>query len=227
MNDKYQPVIWIVLSAIFLFSRLYNLHLLPLFSDEAYVIVRAQEVWQTGKLLGMVVSTTQPVFVWMVALSQIFPVDPVVSGRGVSIIFGLITALLLGRAAGKWIHPQAKWLAFGLTLLLPFTFFYDRTLLFETTLTGWIALSLFWPAAGLPLAILTKQTGWLGLPLAVGLHWKNKRQLFFALITVVVIPFMIWFIALGGWDEVLKVAISKTSAPLGSANIKLNFLRMN
>lgn len=226
MNKKHQLLVWLFLSIIFLLSRLINLRLLPLFSDEAYVIVRAEEIWLTGDWLSMVKLTTQPILIWLVAFFIKIPLDHILAGRLVSVVLGLITALLIARAAGKFIHPQAKWLAFLLVISLPFSFFYDRTLLFESSLLTWMALAIFLPVAGLPFAILTKQIGWLAVPLAVFLHFRNKRLVFISLMAALVIPFAVWFIALGSWEQVIKINFMQTATPLGaSANFKTNLLR--
>lgn len=226
MNKKQQLFVLIILSILFLFSRLINSNSLPLFSDEAYVIVRAQEIWRTGDWLAMVKLTTQPVLIWLVAFFTKLPLDQVFAGRLVSAIFGLITALLITQTAGKFIHPKAKWIVFLLMMLLPFTFFYDRTLLFESSLLTWMTLAIFIPVVGLPGAILTKQIGWLAVPLAVFLHFRNKRLVFISLVAALVIPFAVWFIALGSWEQIVKINFMQTAIPLGaSANFKTNLLR--
>src|SRR3989339_1805500 len=101
-------IIWFLLIAVFLASRVYNLEGLPLFSDEAYAVARAWELKNTGELLGMVKYTTQPVFIWLIALFQFLPLNNVISGRLVSGVFGLGSALLMSKLAGKWIGKNAE-----------------------------------------------------------------------------------------------------------------------
>ena len=112
----------------------------------------------------MVKYTTQPIFIWLIALFQFLPRDNVTSGRLVSGIFGLGTALIISKLAEKWINHQAEIPAFILMLVLPFSMFYDRTILFES-----VTLFFYGPSNNFPLtiglAVLTKQTGWLILPL--------------------------------------------------------------
>ncbi|KKR88145.1 MAG: hypothetical protein UU34_C0001G0142 [Candidatus Curtissbacteria bacterium GW2011_GWA1_41_11] len=223
--NKPQLLIWLILSFIFLFSRLINLSTLPLFSDEAYVIARAQELWQTGDLLGMIKFTTQPILIWLVALFIKLPLGTVFAARLVSTLMGLITALLLAFTAGKFIHSNAKWLAFLIMMILPFPFFYDRTLLFESSLLTWMTLAIFVPVVGLPLAILTKQIGWLSVPVIVMLHVKKIKILSISLITTFLVIFAIWLLALGSWEQIFKIIISQTAAPIGvNANFKANLL---
>lgn len=225
MNKKNQLLVWFLLAFFFILSRLINSNLLPLFSDEAYVIARAQDIWQSGDWLSMVKLTTQPILIWLVTAFIKLPLDIVFAGRFVSVLSGLIAALLVAHAAGKFIHPQAKWFAFLIMIVLPFPFFYDRTLLFESTLLSWMAVAMFIPSTGLPLAILTKQTGWLAVPLIVLLHYWNKKTLLISLIMAIFVPFAVWFVALGSWEQIIKINFGQTAATLGSANFKINLLR--
>ena len=189
------------------------------------MISRAQEIWQTDDWLSMVKLTTQPILIWLVAVFIKLPFDIVFAGRLASALFGLITALLIAHAAAKFIYPQAKWFAFFLMLVLPFSFFYDRTLLFESTLLTWMTLAIYIPVAGLPLAILTKQTGWLAVPLAILLHFRNRKLIIISLLSALLIPFAVWFIALGNWEQITKINFGQTAATLGSADFKVNVLR--
>lgn len=222
----FEPVGWFFLVIIFLLTRLINSNSLPLFSDEAYVISKADDIWITGDLLGMLKYTTQPVLIWLVALFIKLPLGVVFAGRLVSAILGLTTAITLGWLASKYIHPQAKWLAFLLVMLLPFSFFYDRTLMFESSLGAFMTLSIGLPIVGLPLAILTKQIGWLVLPISLFLHRNNKKLVAVSLLFAIIIPFAVWFIALGSWDDVFKINFTQTGAGLGTnVNFKGNLLR--
>lgn len=223
---KFEAINWLFLIIIFILSRLLNSNSLPLFSDEAYVISKAEDIWKSGELLGTVKLTTQPVLIWLVAIFIKLPLNIVLAGRLVSAILGLIAALAVGWIAGKFIHPQAKWVAFLIIMLLPFSFFYDRTLLFESSLFAFVTLSVGLPLIGLPLAILTKQIGWLALPLSVLIHWRSKKLLITLLLIAVGVPFAIWLIALGSWGEVLKINFTQTGVGLGNiADFKGNLLR--
>jgi len=169
--------VWFLLITLFLFSRFYNLGELPLFSDEGYAVARAWELKNTGELLGMVKYTTQPVFIWLIALFQFLPLNNVISGRLVSGVFGLGSALLMSKLAGKWIGKNAEIPAFILMAILPFSVFYDRTILFESTTLFFMILAIDFPLT-VGLAILTKQTGWLILPLVLALGNNNFNRYF-------------------------------------------------
>lgn len=201
---------------------------LPLFSDEAYAILQAERLQHGAPLLGMIKNTTQPVFIWLVALFQLFPVSLIASSRMASTTVGLLSAWMFAILAGRWIHLKARWIAFLITLVLPFSFFYDRTVLFESAVGSAIALSLFFPIIGVPLAILVKQTGWLALPLVFSVHRKIPILLLTTL-TSILIPFFVWWVALGSPDELIKTLQKTSSAPVSMSTtvmmIKNNLLR--
>lgn len=218
-------LIWILLITGFLFSRFYNLGNLPLFSDEGYAVARAWELKNSGELLGMVKYTTQPVFIWLIAIFQFLPLNNIISGRLVSGIFGLGTALIVSKLAGKWINRQAVIPAFILMAVLPFSLFYDRTILFESVTLFFMVLALVFPAAT-GLAVLTKQTGWLILPLvlAVGKGGLRERTAKISISILAVIA--VWYLAAGSNFSIVGTMISKTASPVSaSANIKNNLLR--
>ncbi|GEM_PF-5464570 len=207
--------VWLFLIAAFLFSRFYNLGDLPLFSDEGYAVARAWELKNTGELLGMVEYTTQPIFIWLIALFQFLPLNNVVSGRLVSVFFGLGTALIISKLAGKWINRQAGIPAFILMAILPFSVFYDRTVLFESATLFFMVLALIFPAAT-GLAILTKQTGWLILPAVLALGRGSFKGRSLKILISILMVLAVWYFAAGSFGS---VSIST------HANFKNNLLR--
>ena len=218
-------IIWFLLIAVFLFSRIYNLERLPLFSDEGYAVARALELEKTGELFGMVKNTTQPIFIWLVALFQWLPFSPVVNGRLVSAVFGLGTALILAKLAAKWIGSGARIPAFILMAILPFSVFYDRTILFESTTLFFMALSLIFPMA-IGLAVLTKQTGWLILPAAALTGRGNFKERWPRILISVLGVMVVWRLAFGSFSLMAETMLRKTAAPISvSANFRNNLLR--
>ena len=218
-------LIWILLITGFLFSRFYNLGNLPLFSDEGYAVARAWELKNTGELLGMVKYTTQPVFIWLIAIFQFLPFNNVVSGRLVSGIFGLGTALIISKLAGKWISRQAAIPAFILLSVLPFSLFYDRTILFESVTLFFMVLALVFPAAT-GLAVLTKQTGWLILPLVLAMGKGGLKDRAAKISISILAVIAVWYLAAGSNFSIVGTMIGKTASPVSAlANFKNNLLR--
>ncbi|MBI4215480.1 MAG: glycosyltransferase [Parcubacteria group bacterium] len=225
INHMKRFSIWFLLIAIFLASRFYNLEGLPLFSDEGYAVARAWELKNTGELLGMVKYTTQPIFIWILSLFRYLPFNDVVNGRLVSGISGLGTALILAKLAGKWIGRGADIPAFMLMTVLPFSVFYDRTILFESTTLFFMVLALVFPAAT-GLAVLTKQTGWLVLPLVAVIGQGDLRKRWLKIGAGILTAIAVWYLVMGNLDLVLGTVLAKTAAPISaSADFKSNFLR--
>lgn len=215
----------IVGSFVFLLSRGWGITTLPLFSDEAYAIIQAERLRHGASLLGMVKNTTQPVFIWLIAIFQFLPVSVITSSRMASETAGLFTASILAVVSSRLINPRSWPIAFVIALVLPFSFFYDRTVLFESTAGSAIALSLFFPVIGVPLAILVKQTGWLALPLVILTNRKIKSW-FLTLLTAVLIPLIVWAVAYGSLAGLQNVLSKTSSAPISArADIKSNLLR--
>lgn len=225
LADGKETPYWILLITFFLITRFYKLENLPLFSDEAYAIARAWELKETGKLLGMVKYTTQPIFIWLVALFQILPFGAVVDGRLVSGIFGLGAALIMAKLAGKWIGHGAETVTFILMTILPFSVFYDRTILFESITLFFMVLALVFPMAT-GLAVLTKQTGWLILPAVMVVGRGSFRQRALKVLVSVLGVAVVWSLAVGGFSPIVEIILRKTGAPISAAaNLKNNLLR--
>lgn len=217
--------VWILLISAFLFSRFYNLGNLPLFSDEGYAIARAWDLRNTGEIFGMVKYTTQPVFIWILAIFQSLPFNNIISGRMVSGVFGLGTAIFVSTLAGAWISRKARIPAFILTAVLPFTVFYDRTALFESTTLFFMALAFYFPlAAGF--AVLTKQTGWLIFPLVLALGKGKIKDRSIKIFISILAVIAVWYLASGSNYSIIGSMIGKTASPVSvSANFRNNLLR--
>ncbi|MBI5357196.1 hypothetical protein HZB78_06330 [Candidatus Collierbacteria bacterium] len=217
--------VWILLISGFLFTRFYNVGSLPLFSDEGYAVARAWEIKNTGDLLGMVKYATQPIFIWLIALFQFLSLNNVISGRLVSGFFGLGTALLISKLAGKWISRRTEITVFILMSILPFSVFYDRIVLFESATLFYMSLAMFFPLmAGL--AVLTKQTGWLIFPLVLavgkGSLKEKAAKIFISILAVIAV----WYLAVGDYSFISGTIIGKTATPISaSGNLKNNLLR--
>ena len=178
-------------------------------------MARAWELKNTGELFGMVEYTTQPIFIWLIALFQILPLNNIISGRIVSGVFGLGTALLISKLAGKWIGKKAEMTAFILMAVLPFSIFYDKTILFESTTLFFMVLAITFPLT-VGLAVLTKQTGWLILPLVFALAGGSLKERVVKISISILIVLAVWHLAMGSFGS---VSIS------AHANFKNNLLR--
>src|SRR3989344_1231552 len=129
-----QTVIAAVFLSLFYFAtRLINLTLLPIFTDEAIYIRWSQIALQDPQHRFIsLYDGKQPLFVWLNMLTLKLPVDPLVAGRLVSVAAGL--ASLIGIIALAWrLFGQKTAFFTGLLYVIsPFFLFYDRLALYDS-----------------------------------------------------------------------------------------------
>lgn len=112
---------------IFLATRLINLTLLPIFVDEANYLDWGWRETHTKKFLFYSLYDAKPPgIMWLFGLSQSLITDPLLAGRLVIILFGLLTLIGLYK-----ISPPAT----ILYTLSPIFLFFDRQALMETPLS--------------------------------------------------------------------------------------------
>ncbi|MEX2007780.1 MAG: glycosyltransferase family 39 protein [Candidatus Levyibacteriota bacterium] len=135
----------ILLVSSYLFLRLYNIMSLPLFTDESiYVrwsqIARYDASWRFISLTD----GKQPSFVWLTMTVMRFIEDPLLAGRLVSVLAGLVTMIglyFLGRALfkNKWIGIISSFLY----LIFPMALVYDRMALYDSLVGTFMVWSLY------------------------------------------------------------------------------------
>lgn len=173
-------VFFLGLTLVFFLTRLYNLLLMPIFTDEAIYLRWAQiakddAAWRFISLTD----GKQPLFIWLVMVSLRFFGDPLFAGRLVSVMAGFLTMVglfFLGREVFKsrWVGLVSS----ALYLIFPFALVYDRMALMDClvgTFTVWslyltillvrrrrldVALILGMVAGG---GVLTKSSGFFNL----------------------------------------------------------------
>ncbi len=174
---------------IFLFSLalfyfgiyLFNLTILPVFADEAIYIRWAQLIKNVPTLRFVPLQDgKQPLFMWLLASLLKFKLDPLFTGRFLSVLtgFGLITTLSLTishlLAKAKLTNTDfLKTFAFSAIVLisLPFVFFFARMALVDMMLAFLYAASIYlfllwWRFPRLDLSIITG--------FVIGLAWLTK-----------------------------------------------------
>ncbi len=130
--------------ALALFLRSYNLLSLPLFTDEAIYLHWAKEIWEqrTRMALFIPISTDgkQPLFMWLAGAAMQLPTDPLLAGRAVSALTGVLSTIAV-YLAGRWLLGGAVGLLAALFYAIaPFTLFFDRMALADgllDTTTAW------------------------------------------------------------------------------------------
>lgn len=140
-----------VLIIVFLFTRLYNIMSLPIFTDEAIYtrwaqIARFDPDWRFISLTD----GKQPAFVWADMLIMKFFSDPLFAGRAVSVIAGFITVFgiyaLTYEVFKKNNQKKARVIgiiASAIFVLYPFSLVYDRMALYESMVAMFFVWSLY------------------------------------------------------------------------------------
>ena len=166
-----------LLSGGFFASRLFNLTIIPIFTDEAIYLRWAQIAltdprWRFISLID----GKQPLFIWLLLPVLKLMSDPLVAGRLISVCLGFVA--MAGFAVFGWLMTKRlRGAVIGavLYLCLPFFLVYDRLALYEALLVAisvWSLLLtyLFGKLQRLDLALL------LGMTIGAGLLTKSSAN---------------------------------------------------
>ena len=172
----------ILLSLIFLYgaTRLFNLNILPVTTDEAIYLHWARIIGDDfGQKFLPLMDGKTPLFMWFaIPFLKLIP-DPFIAGRVLSILFGFGTLMTLELLASALFGGKA-WFWVGLLYLVtPFALMHDRLALVEGMLLFWEVLFLYflvrlaqYPSAWFAIAV----GGTFGLA-----FWTKPSALLFAL----------------------------------------------
>ena len=133
-KHKFEFVFGIAIIILYLFSRLYNILELPIFTDEAIYVRWAQIAnndasWRFISL----VDGKQPSFVWATMIIMRLVEDPLLAGRLTSVIAGLFSVVglfFLGREIFK--SSAIGIISAFLYAIYPMALVYDRMALYES-----------------------------------------------------------------------------------------------
>ena len=196
---RIEIIVSLLFLGLFLFIRLINLTIIPIFVDEA-IYLRWAQIAKNDASWRFISLTDgkQPLFVWLTMVMMKFIQDPLVAGRVVSVLTGLVS--MVGIWFLSFVLFENRRLAFFaafLYLTSPFCLLYDRMALMDAmvgtfsifSLAGLVllvktsrldvALILGWILGG---GILTKTSGFFNIylaPLSLLLFdWRDKKRLF-------------------------------------------------
>lgn len=153
----------LLLVAAFFFSRLTNLTLLPIFTDEA-IYIRWTQIAE-GDAAWRFISLTdgkQPLFVWLAMFTIKYLADPLLAGRLISVFAGLGSLAGIYFLTRHLFSEKQALLTTVLYLLAPFFLFHDRLALMDSLLTCFM----IW---GIYLEILLAQKRRLDVALLLGM----------------------------------------------------------
>ncbi|MEK7570709.1 MAG: glycosyltransferase family 39 protein [Patescibacteria group bacterium] len=167
-------LIFLGLSALYLFTRLYNILLLPIFTDEAIYIRWAQIAANDPNWLFISLTDgKQPSYVWIAMYLIRMVEDPLLAGRLVSVIAGFFTMIGVYLLTNELF--KKRWIALFLSLLyiiFPFSLVYDRLALYDSL----VATFTVWALYGEVLLVKYGQwkvAVWTGVVIGAGLLTKS------------------------------------------------------
>lgn len=138
---------WVWISILFVISHTLSLTLLPVFADEAIYIRWAQLIQDDASRYAFfsMADGKPPLFMWLVSVVLRFVHDPLLGGRLVAVIVGLVTVFVFRALAREFTKDAKATVAItAFTFLMPFWFFYHRMALMDGLLALFIAAAFLW-----------------------------------------------------------------------------------
>lgn len=133
---KKPHVFWTGIIALYLATRLINIKIIPIFTDEAIYSYWAQVALHdpVHRFISLE-DGKQPLFIWLAAIFQKFIADPLIASRLVSVAAGVGSLIGIYLLSRQLFNQKIAKLAAFLYIILPFTLLYDRMALFDSLLT--------------------------------------------------------------------------------------------
>lgn len=166
---------------IFLLTRLYNLTLLPIFTDESIYIYWAKyiSVYHTNFFMSLT-DGKPPLFIWFISiLLQVFPHDMyLVAGRLVSVIAGGATIIGVYKLTNLLFSSnKIAYMATFFAIVNPFMLLYDRLALYDSLLSAFLIWSVYFAVKTASTFSIKDEILW-GLFLGLGLLTKPPAIIF-------------------------------------------------
>jgi len=130
---------------IYLVTRLTNLTLLPIFTDEA-IYIRWSQIGANDPAWRFISLSDgkQPMFTWIMMIVMQGIHDPLFAGRFVSVLAGLCSLIaIMLNAFILFESPTVMLVAGALYLISPFTLMYDRLAVYDSLVAAFSQWSLF------------------------------------------------------------------------------------
>lgn len=177
---KRRILIIISLTVLFFSSRLINLTLIPIFTDEAIYIRWGQIALQdpVHRFISLE-DGKQPMFVWLMLPVLKLISDPLLAGRLVSVASGALALAGLIALSWKLFGEKIGWLSGFIYIISPFFLLYDRLALYDSLTTALMVWALF---LTILMADLLRLDIALLLGMTIGAGFLTKSSAQFALI---------------------------------------------
>lgn len=182
----------VIITCLYLFTRLYNLTILPIFFDEANYIFWAKQIAGTGEHWFISLAGGKPVpLIWCIAffLKLLPENDYLLAGRLPSVIFGLVTLFGIYKLTQLLTaSPKTALIASLLYVVAPFALFHDRMALYDSQLTAMLTCMLYFFFKTLKSYRLKDALGW---GIFLGLAFQAKASaLALAMLTPAILIFL-------------------------------------
>jgi len=180
--NKIINMILTLLSIFYLLSRLFNLTIIPIFTDEALYLRWAQ--WGMGEpskyFFISLLDGKQPLFIWLTYPFLAVIKDPLVAGRLVSVLSGLLTVIFLHKLSLLIFKSKTiSYLSSLFYVVFPFAVVNDRLALYDSLLALLCTASIYFQVS---LVKKTRLTTAFLLGLVMGLGFLTKSSASFFLI---------------------------------------------
>lgn len=179
-----------ILLCLYFLTRLINLTIIPIFTDEAIYLRWAQIA--LGDASWRLISLTdgkQPLFIWFTMIAMKYIEDPLVAGRLVSVLSGaggmVGMFFLASKISGK---QRIGYIASFLYIISPFFLVYDRLALMDGLLAA-IGIWSFYLSLILVKRVRLDVALILGMLIGVGLLTKSSANFFILFLPVSLILF--------------------------------------
>ncbi len=190
---------WLGVVALYLAAHLPALTLLPVFADEAIYIRWSQLIQDDFARFAFfsMADGKPPLFMWLLSIGIRPFSDPLLGGRFISVIIGLLTVFSLRAIVGEFTKEKiARWTVTLAATFLPFWFFYHRMALMDGLLTLFISLSFLFAlrlSKNSSMSLGKKILYVLFLGLAFGGAMMTKTPALFAIPIIALTPVYYWW----------------------------------
>ena len=135
-RNKNNLIVWSFLTILYFTTRLVNLKLIPIFTDEAIYARWAQIALHdpVNRFISLE-DGKQPLFIWLAAIAQKFISDPLIATRLVSVFAGFGSLCGIYLLAKELFGSKTAKLAAFAYVVLPFTLLYDKLGIYDSLLT--------------------------------------------------------------------------------------------
>lgn len=127
---------WLLVALLFALTRIVNLKIIPIFTDEAIYAYWAQvALFDPQHRFISLEDGKQPLFIWFAAVMQKFFSDPLIALRMVSVLSGAGSLIGLYLLSNFLFNKRTARIAVLLYLVIPLTLLYNRLGIYDSLLT--------------------------------------------------------------------------------------------